>query len=152
MTWLLFLSPDFLIPSLLFSPSSHFPSSSLTPARLYSLFTLVSRSSGLSKSDFFFPFCISWWWMSHFSLPICIVFSFHSIVSPLDADKSHLFHQVFMGVCGKVPLSWCRKRTREVSRWGKKFHTAVCVSLMVFGDSNTRVPLEDHFHFHNTDC
>lgn len=100
MTWLLFLSPDFfLIPPLLVSPSSHFPSSSLTPARLYSLFSFVSPGLlTLSKSDFFiFLFAsLDDGCLTFPSLSVSCLFL--PFTSPLDADKSHLFHQVFMGV------------------------------------------------------
>lgn len=95
MTWLLFLSPDFFNTLSLVLSIITFPL--LFPDSSFTLFPFPTCLQVVRFVEvFFFPFCFSWWWMSHFPLPICIVFSFHSIVSPLDADKSHLFHQVFM--------------------------------------------------------
>lgn len=86
MTWLLFLSTDFFNTLSLVLSIITFPL--LFP---YSLFPLVSRSCDFLR-QIFFPFCISWWRTSHLIFPnLYPVFSFHSVVSPLDADKSHIF-------------------------------------------------------------
>lgn len=115
MTWLLFLSPDFfntlsLVLSIITFPLL-FPDSSATLFPFPTCLQVVR----FVKVRFFFPFCISWWWMSHFPLPICIVFSLHSTVSPLDADKPHLFHQVFMWVC--VESSIVNGAEKGPGRW-----------------------------------
>lgn len=154
MTWLLFLSPDFfntlsLVLSIITFPLL-FPDSSATLFPFPTCLQVVR----FVKVRFLFPFLHLLMMDVSFSPPhlyrLLLAFYCFTTGCRQISSFSSGFHG---GLCGKVPLSWCRKRTREVSRWGKKFHTAVCVCrwwCLVTPTLGSRWKIV--FHFHNTDC
>lgn len=135
----------FLIPSLLFSPSFLL----LFP---YSILTL-----------FPFPTCLQVMWLCprqivfSRSLTWFSLFTFHSVVSPLDVDKSHTFLFHHGGRCGKVPSrhraekgpgKWRGQRRTSTQQ---RVHREWCSETPALR-SRWKIVSKQPAHFQNTDC